>query len=51
MALMMGITEIWYEPAAVWLMIGRGQQCTESTARLVARRHGNSTLSLCGPQP
>lgn len=29
---MMGITEIWYEPAAVWLMIGRGQQCREHRA-------------------
>lgn len=29
---MMGIAEIWYEPAAVWLMIGRGQQCTEHHA-------------------
>lgn len=32
MALMMGITDIWYEPAAVWLMIGRGRQCREHRA-------------------
>lgn len=32
---MMGITEIWYEPGAVWLMIGRGRQCREH--RVVSR--------------